>query len=115
MATLDRATPGKAGGLAVLLSGANPKNLALTVGAAAAIGGATGSAAARTVALALFVVIASLCVLAPLGVYLAGGQKAAATLEGWKLWMAEHNAAIMTTVLTVLAAKYVGDAIAALT
>ncbi|ACU75404.1 conserved hypothetical protein [Catenulispora acidiphila DSM 44928] len=112
MAGLDRTTPARAAGLGALLSGANPKNLALTVGAAAGIAGATSQPGARAVALVLFVLIGSLCVLVPLGVYLAGGKKAAATLEGWKDWMATHNAAIMTTVLAVLAAKYVGDALA---
>lgn len=114
MAAIDKFTPGKAAGFSALLSGANPKNLALTIGAAASISGATAGGGAKAVALALFVVVASLCVLVPLAVYLLGGQKAAATLEGWKSWMGEHNAAIMITVLTVLAAKYVGDAISGL-
>lgn len=114
MSAIDQFTPGKAAGLAAALSGANPKNLALTVGAAAAIGGAAQGTGARAVALVLFVLIASLCVLIPLGVYLLGGSKAARVLDGWRTWMAEHNAAIMTVVLAVLAAKYIGDAVGAL-
>jgi hypothetical protein len=115
MSALDRCTPARAAGLGVLLSAANPKNLALTVGAAAGIAGATSSTGARATALALFVMIASLNVLVPLAVYLAGGQKAAGILNAWKTAMARHNSAIMVTVLTVLAAKYIGDAISGLT
>jgi Sap, sulfolipid-1-addressing protein len=114
MTAVDKFTPGKAAGISALLSGANPKNLALTIGGVASISGATAGTGARAVALALFVVVASLCVLIPLAVYLLGGAKAAATLEGWKSWMGEHNAAIMMTVLTVLAVKYAGDAISGL-
>lgn len=115
MSALDRCTPTRAAGIGVLLSAANPKNLALTVGAAAGIAGATSSVGARATALALFVVIASLSVLIPLAVQLLGGDKAAAILESWRTAMARHNAAIMVTVLAVLAAKYVGDAISGLT
>ena len=50
-----------------------------------------------------------------MAVFLFGGERAATMLGGWKTWMSEHNAAIMTVVLAVLGAKYIGDAIAALT
>lgn len=66
-------------------------------------------------AVVLMVVIASLCTTVPLAVYLFGGDRATEVLSGWREWMAEHNAAIMTVVLTVLGAKYLGDAISALT
>lgn len=115
MAALDSFTPLKTAGLAALLSGANPKNLALTIGGMAAVAGATTETGAKFTALVLFVIVASLCVVVPLGVYLLGGDTATATLAGWKAWMTEHNAAIMVTVLAVLAAKYIGDAITGLT
>ncbi|MEU6506035.1 GAP family protein [Streptomyces sp. NPDC046942] len=114
MASLDSMTPGKAFRLAALLSGANPMNLPLTVGAAAIIGGATGSTGARVVALILFVLIASSSLLGTLGAYLLGGDRAAAALEGLKVWMTAHGAAVMTTVLALLAVTYIGDAIGAL-
>lgn len=60
------------------------------------------------------VLIGSLCALAPLTVYLLGGERSAQTLGGWKTWMSRHNAAIMTTLLVVLGAKYVGDALSGL-
>ncbi|MFI1092275.1 GAP family protein [Streptomyces sp. NPDC020917] len=115
MRALDRFTPGKAAALAVLLVVANPKNLVLAVGGAVSIATSSATGGGKTAAAALMVVIGSLCTLLPLGVYLVGGDRSAAVLGGWKESMAAHNAAIMTTVLAVLAAKYVGDAITSLT
>ncbi|MFE9139417.1 GAP family protein [Streptomyces sp. NPDC007355] len=115
MRAIDTFTPGKAAGLAALLSGANPKNLVLAVGGAASIASSPASGGGKTVAGALFVVIGSLCALLPLLVYVFGGARAPRVLGGWKAWMGEHNAAIMTVVLVVLGTKYVGDAISGLT
>ncbi|NEB41115.1 GAP family protein [Streptomyces sp. SID14515] len=114
MKAIESFTPAKAAGLAAALAVANPKNLVLAVGGALSIASSTASAGGRTVAAVLMVLIASLCTLLPLGVYLLGGQKSAKVLGEWKAWMAAHNAAIMTTVLIVLGAKYIGDAISGL-
>ncbi|MFJ8133952.1 GAP family protein [Streptomyces hydrogenans] len=111
MRTVDRFTPGKAAGLGAVLVVANPKNLVLAVGGAVSIATADAGGAGKAVAAALMVLIGSLCTLLPLGVYLLGGARSAGILAGWKEWMAAHNAAIMTTVLGVLGAKYVGDAL----
>ncbi|WP_368861107.1 hypothetical protein [Streptomyces actuosus] len=46
--------------------------------------------------------------------YLAGGDRSASVLAGWKEWMAAHNAAIMTTLLVVLGVKIIGDAVSGL-
>lgn len=115
MKAIDTFTPAKAAGLAVALVVANPKNLVLAVGGAVSIAGSTATAGGRTVAAALMVLIASLCALLPLGVYLAGGTRSAQVLGGWKAWMARHNSAIMTTLLLVLGVKYIGDALSGLT
>ncbi|MET9934381.1 MULTISPECIES: GAP family protein [unclassified Streptomyces] len=115
MKAIDRFTPAKAAGLAAALAVANPKNLVLAVGGALSIASSTTSAGGKAVAAALMVLIASLCTLLPLAVYLVGGARSAKVLTEWKAWMTAHNAAIMTTVLVVLGAKYIGDAISSLT
>ncbi|MFR9798153.1 GAP family protein [Streptomyces sp. MS06] len=115
MRTVDAFTPGRAAGLAAALAVVNPKNLVLAVGGAVSIAGANASAGGRAVAVVLMVLIASLCTLLPLSVYLLGGDRSAPTLNGWKEWMAAHDAAIMTTLLLLLGAKYVGDAVSGLT
>ncbi|MFD5922880.1 GAP family protein [Kitasatospora sp. NPDC058201] len=115
MKAIDRFTPAKSAGLAAALAVANPKNLVLVVGGALVIAGSAAGTGGKTVAAALMVAVASLCTTVPLAVYLLGGERSAKTLDGWKAWMSVHNAAIMTTVLGILGAKYIGDAITTLT
>jgi hypothetical protein len=115
MKAIDTFTPVRAAGLAFVLAVANPKNLVLAVGGALSIAGSDASVGGRVVAAAVMVVIGSLCALVPLAVYLLGGDSAARVLGGWKTWMSAHNAAIMMTVLAILGAKYVGDAVSGLT
>ena len=114
MQTIDTFTPGKSLGIGAILSGLNPKNLALTIAAATVIAQAGISNGQEAGVLAVFILLGSLTILAPLGIYLALGQKAAQILEGMKAWMSVHNAAIMTVLLLVLGAKLTGDAISGL-
>jgi threonine/homoserine/homoserine lactone efflux protein len=114
MQAIDTFTTGRSFGFGVLLSGVNPKNLALTIAAAAAIAqtGISGGEAAGT--LAVFIIVGSLSILAPVVIYFAMGVKAAVILDELKTWMADNNAAIMSVLLLVLGAKLIGDAIGGL-
>src|SRR5205814_581323 len=114
MQAIDTFNAGKAFGAGVLLSGLNPKNLALTVAAATAIAQANISNGQEAGTLAVFILVGSLTILAPLTIYLVLGAKAKEILDGVKTSMAAHNAAIMTMLLLVLGAKLIGDAIAGL-
>jgi threonine/homoserine/homoserine lactone efflux protein len=114
MAGLDRLRPVQALGLGALLSAVNPKNGGLTIAAAASIAGAGLAGGQQAVALAVFVLIGSLGVLAPLVLYLAAGERAARTLDSWKTWAGDHNAAVMAVLFLVFGAKLVGDGIAVL-
>ena len=115
MQAIDGFTPGKSFALAALLSGVNPKNLILTVSAAATVA-QTGVAAGEGVAtLAVFVVIGSLSIIAPLGVYFVMGARASATLGGWKEWLAAHESAVMVVLLLVFGVVLVGKGIPAST
>jgi threonine/homoserine/homoserine lactone efflux protein len=114
MQAIDTFTAGKSFGFGALLSGVNPKNLALTMAAVTAIAqtGISGGEAAG--ALAVFILIGSLTILAPVVIYFAMGAKAAVILDEVKTWMAANNATIMTVLLLVLGAKLIGDAIGGL-
>jgi threonine/homoserine/homoserine lactone efflux protein len=114
MRAIDSFTTGKALGAGLVLSGVNPKNLALTIAAAAAIAQSEISPGQEAIVLAIFVAIGSLTILTPLVIYFALGAKATHILEGLKAWMAAHNAAIMSVLLLVLGMKLIGDAIAGL-
>jgi threonine/homoserine/homoserine lactone efflux protein len=114
MAGLDRMRPSGALGLGALLSAVNPKNGGLTIAAAASIAGAGLAGGSQAVVLAVFVLIGSLGVLAPLVVYFVGGDNAARTLETWRTWAADHNAAVMAVLFVIFGFKLVGDGIAVL-
>jgi threonine/homoserine/homoserine lactone efflux protein len=111
MRAIDTFTAGKSLGAGLVLSGLNPKNLALTIAAATAIAQTEISGASEAGALAVFVFIGSLTILSPVALYLALGPRAERLLDGVKTWMGAHNAAIMTVLLLVLGAKLIGDAI----
>ena len=111
MQAIDGFAAGKALGMGSLLSGVNPKNLALTVAAATTIAQTGISGGEQAVALAVFVLLGSLTILAPVAIFFLMGEKAKEILDGLKGFMAAHNAAIMTVLLLVLAAKLIGDAI----
>ena len=114
MQAIDTFTTGKSLGFGVVLSGVNPKNLALTIAAATAIAQTGISGGEGAGALAIFILIGSLSILTPVAIYFALGARAATILEELKNWMAVHNAAIMTVLLLVLGAKLIGDGIAGL-
>jgi threonine/homoserine/homoserine lactone efflux protein len=114
MQTIDAFEPPKALGMGALLSGVNPKNLLLTVAAAAAISQTAVSGGQQAIALALFIVIGSLGVGAPIVIYFALGERSQHLLDELKAWMIAHNDAIMAAILLVLAAKLIGDGLGGL-
>ncbi|MEW2306022.1 GAP family protein [Streptomyces sp. NPDC006655] len=115
MEAIDRFTPVKIVGLGLLLSAGNLKNAPLTIAAAASISSAGIPVPQQIGALAVFVVIASLGVLAPLAVYLVMGDRARGLLANWREWAARHNVAVLAVLFFVLGLKLVGDGITILT
>jgi len=101
-------------GLGVLLSAANPKNLILTMSAAAAIAQAGLSGGEDVIAVAVFVVIGSVTVVGAVLFYLIGGSRSEHALASLKGFMSTHNAVIMTVLFLVLGAKILGEGIAGL-
>jgi len=84
MATIDKTTPVAALGLAAALSGANPKNLLLAVGGAAAIAQTGIGGGQQAIAYLIFALIGTLGVGIPVGIYFAMGalREAARRAEG---------------------------------
>lgn len=114
MASIDSLTPVKAGGLGALLSGLNPKNLALSVAAGASLAqaGLTGGEAA--VGLLAYIVIASSSIAVPVVFYLFGGDRAARVLDGWKDWLSAHNDAVMAVLFLVFGVVLLGEGLRSL-
>jgi threonine/homoserine/homoserine lactone efflux protein len=76
MATIDTAPPSRALVLGALLSGANPKNLALTLAAAASIAGAGLDVAQTAIAIVVFVALGSVTVAGAVLFYLVDAKRA---------------------------------------
>ncbi len=114
MAAIDGFGAVKSAGIAALLSGLNPKNLALTAAGAATIAAAGLTTGEEIGAFAIFVTIASITVAAPVLVYLIMGDRVQGGLNSLKDWLVANNNTVMAVLLVVLGAKLLGDAISIL-
>ena len=111
MGSIEGFTPLKSAGLGVVVSVVNPKNLILMIGGATAIAQTDVSGSDQAITWAIFILIATIGVAAPVVIYFAMGDKAAAILDDLKGWMARNNAAIMAVILVIIGVKLIGDAI----
>jgi hypothetical protein len=114
MATIDDFGAAKSGGTAAFLSGINPKNLALTVAAAATIAASGLTTAEQIGVFAVFVAIASATVAAPVLVYLIMGERVQDGLNSLKGWLIANNNTVMAVLFVVFGAKLLGDGISIL-
>ena len=112
MQSIDRFTAARAAGFGVVLSAVNPKNLILTVSAAAAISQTGVSAGKQAVALAVFVAIATIGTGAPVVLYFALGERSRQMLDELKEWMARNNPTVIAVLCLLIGAKLIGDGIA---
>lgn len=114
MSSIDTLTTGKALGLGALLSGVNPKNLALTLAAGVAIAAAGLSPTQTIVALVIFITIACVSVAAPVIIYLVLGDKATPTLNSWKDWLTHNNTTVMMVLCLVIGVVMIGKGLESL-
>ena len=89
----------------------NPKNLILIIGGATAISQTDVSGSDQAIVWAIFVLVATIGVAAPVVIYFAMGDKAAAILDDLKAWMGRNSAAIMAVILVIIGVKLIGDSI----
>ncbi len=87
----------------------NPKNLGLTVAAAATIGGSGLSSSESVILMLSFVLMASLTVAAPVILNLVLGSRATHTLTEMKEWLTDNNATVMSVLFVVLGANVLGS------
>jgi hypothetical protein len=114
MQSIDGVKPLMALGLGALLSGLNPKNLALVIGATVAIAQAGLSTEDTAIAFLVFLVLACVSIAGPVLYYLVGGEGAKKTMDSWKTWLLHNNAAVMTVLFLVFGAKLLGQGIGGL-
>lgn len=115
MKGIDDLAPVKALGLGFALCALNPKNLILVIGAAAGVAQLGLETSDAFVALVVFVLVASLSVLAPVAYFLAGGDKAKQSLDELKAWLGANNAAVMAVLLLVFGVLLVSKGLGPLT
>jgi threonine/homoserine/homoserine lactone efflux protein len=111
MAAIDGFSVGKSFGFGFVLSALNPKNLTLTLAAAVTIATAGLSTTDSFLTLGVFVIIGTIGVAVPIGIYLLAGHKASEMLSELRHWLAIHNAAIMSVLFVVIGAKLIGDGV----
>lgn len=109
MSAVDEFTPGRSGAIGLALAAINPKNLTLTLAAAAAIASAGLDTGQAYLTLGVFVIIGTLGLAIPIGIYFLSGDKAAETLDELRHWLAVHNTAIMAVLFVVIGMKLVGS------
>jgi threonine/homoserine/homoserine lactone efflux protein len=112
--SIDQFTPVRSFGIGAALSAVNPKNLAMSLAAGLSIAQAGLSTGAEAGTIVIYVLLAGATILGPLVVYLAMGQRAAEILGGWRTWLADNNATVMSVLLLVFAVVLIGQGISGL-
>jgi Sap, sulfolipid-1-addressing protein len=115
MARVDALRPAMALGLGALLGAANPKNLALSVGAAAGLAQLGLSTADAVVSLIVFVALGSLTIVGPVLYHVLGGERSKAELNDLKDWLGQHNGAVMAVLFLVFGVALIAKGLAPLT
>jgi threonine/homoserine/homoserine lactone efflux protein len=109
MATIDSVQPSRALILGVLLSGVNPKNLLLSVSADATIAAAALTTTETAIVTIAFILISSITIIGPVLYVQIAGERAEKGLNELKVWLLQHNAAIMAVLLLIIGVKLIGD------
>lgn len=107
--SVDGITTARSAGLGVVLSGANPKVVALSLGAALSLAQAEADAAVTAETVALYCAIGAAGVLAPLCLYLAMPSRAPSLLGALRSWLGRHETAILMIFGLLLSATFLAD------
>jgi hypothetical protein len=106
---VDSFTPRRSFWVGVAVS--DVKNLLLALAAVSALA-ATQPSEGTALPRVAFVIVGSLGILLPVGLYIFKGEGAQATLKRWRDWLVAHNAQIMAIVLLVFGAAMIVSGIA---
>ena len=113
--SVDKFTATRSLTMGAALAALNPKNLVLTIAAAAAIAQTGMEAGDQAMALVVFVLIGTIGVAVPIVLFFTLGKRSDRTLGNLKQWMAQNNAVIIAVLCLIIAAKLLGDGISGLT
>jgi hypothetical protein len=111
LTAIEGISPLKAGGLGVLLSAVNPKNLLLLVAGGVAIAQGATTSGDKAVAIVVFIVIAASTVALPVILNLTMGDNARAVLDSMDDWLKANNSTVMAVLLLVIGFVLIGKGI----
>ena len=114
LAALDAASTGRTATLGLVLSGANPKVWALSLGAVIAIAAENSAAVNQTWQVAVLVAIGSVGVLVPLAIYAAAPGRARPPLMRFRSWLGRHETGVLLAVGLVIGVLFVREGVIAL-
>jgi threonine/homoserine/homoserine lactone efflux protein len=105
--------PGRSLGAGLALGSVNPKNVVVGFAAAATIASETASRGQEIGAIAIYVLVAVLGVAAPILVTAFLGDRAPKVLEGWRAWLTQNNATVMSVLFLIFGVVLIGQGIEA--
>jgi threonine/homoserine/homoserine lactone efflux protein len=111
LASIETMTAPRVLALGAGLSGANPKNLALTLAAAASVAETGLDGTSTAIVIAAFVMLCSVITVGAVLFHLAAPDRASTHFATIKQFMADHGAVMTTVILLLLGAKLLGDGI----
>ncbi|WP_043443006.1 GAP family protein [Arthrobacter sp. L77] len=114
MTTLEGMEAGRAFRMAFLLGSVNPKNVVIVLSGVATIVAQTGDVGTQFAVLLVFVLVASLGVLAPLAALTLLGDRAARPLERFVGWFAHNSQVVLASVILLLGVVVLSGGLAAL-
>jgi Sap, sulfolipid-1-addressing protein len=106
-------SPGRSLGAGLVLGSVNPKNVVVGFAAAATIASAASSGAQQIGAITIYVLVAVLGVAAPIAVTVFLGDRSPKVLDGWKVWLAQNNATVMSVLFLIFGVVLIGQGIEA--
>jgi Sap, sulfolipid-1-addressing protein len=108
---VDRFTPVRSAIFGGVLSGANPKVLALSLGAAISVARARTDTWVTVAAVALFVAIGATGVLVPIAAYIACPTQGGARLASLRRWLARHERVVLAVLSLAIGGFFLQDGI----
>jgi threonine/homoserine/homoserine lactone efflux protein len=109
LGALDRLTPPRSAALGLVLSAANPKNLALALGAAIALAEADVGSALTARTAALFILIGTAGVAVPVAISIVAPKRTDSVLGRFRTWLVRYDSVILTILGVTVGAKFVFD------
>ncbi|MFW5417786.1 GAP family protein [Nocardiopsis sp. CNT-189] len=106
LTAVDSFTPARTVGAAAALVCVNPKNLAMLLGAGAALGSAGADPGATALGALAFALLGSLGLLVPIAAAAAAGRRGAEALRRARAWLIANNDATTVTLLLVFGAVF---------